>query len=238
MAIGKDLFILCDKIGYSFKDSSYLENALTHSSFANERKSRGISYPSNERLEFLGDAVLQIVVSEYLYKNFKSYTEGVLTKIRQYLVCEKTLAKIAASIDLGDYIHIGRGEENNGCRTNPKILADTLEALVGAIYLDSDSFSCGDAKSIVIALFEKEFEKAGDMQSQDYKTMLQQLVEKDGASVLEYFTVEQTGPEHRKIFKVEARVNNNIVGVGEAGTKKDAEMLAAKAALSLFGFSI
>ena len=238
MAIGKDLFLLYNEIGYEFRDSSYLENALTHSSFANERKSKGISYPSNERLEFLGDAVLEITVSEYLYKNFKTYAEGTLTKIRQHLVCEKTLAKIAQGIRLGEYIHVGRGEEANDCRNRPKVLADTLEALVGAMYLDSDSFMTGSAKDAVIRLFAEELENSRNMQSADYKTALQQLVEKDGAAILEYITVSESGPEHQKSFTVEARVNNNVVGQGVATTKKDAEMLAARAALSLFGYNI
>ena len=235
MAIGKDLFLLYDVINDKFRDHSYLENALTHSSFANERKSKGISLPSNERLEFLGDAVLQIVISEYLYRNFKNHSEGTLTKIRQTLVCEKTLASIARKINLGDYIHIGRGEEIAECRCRPKVLADTLEALVGAIYLDSDSFKYEDARSSVLALFEEAINDSEKMQTSDYKTMLQQLVEKDGASILEYCVVSEEGPEHSKTFFVEARVNNNSVGTGTANTKKDAEMMAAKAALQLFG---
>ena len=238
MAIGKDLFLLCDVIGYKFRDVAYLENALTHSSFANERKYKGISYPSNERLEFLGDAVLQITISEYLYKQFKKYSEGALTKIRQYLVCEKTLAAVAATIKLGDYINVGRGEELTNCRNRPKVLADTLEALVGAIYLDSESFSITGAKDAVLGLFKAEIDKSEKMQSSDYKTMLQQLVEKDGASILEYSVLSENGPEHKKIFTVEAKINNNVVGQGSAGTKKDAEMLAAKAALELFGIGI
>ena len=238
MAIGKDLFSLYGIIGYNFRDVTYLENALTHSSFANERKSRGISFSSNERLEFLGDAVLQITVSEYLYKQFKNYSEGTLTKIRQYLVCEKTLASIAREIKLGDYINVGRGEELTDCRNRPKVLADALEALIGAIYLDSDSFSVVGAKDAVFNLFKSEIEKSEKMQLGDYKTMLQQLVEKDGTAILEYFVLSETGPEHKKVFTVEARINNNVVGQGSAGTKKDAEMSAAKAALKLFGISI
>ena len=237
MAIGKDPFLLYDVIGYKFRDVKYLENALTHSSFANERKSKGISYPSNERLEFLGDAVLQIVVSEFLYKQFKKYSEGALTKIRQYIVCEKTLASIAADINLGEYINLGRGEELTSCRNRPKVLADTFEALVGAIYLDSDSFNLGGSKDAVLNLFSDAFERAEKMQAGDYKTMLQQLVEKDGASILEYNVLSEDGPEHQKIFFVEAKINNNTVGQGSASTKKDAEMLAAKAALQLFGIS-
>ncbi len=235
MAIGKNLFLLYDVIGYNFREVEYLENALTHSSFANERKSKGISYPSNERLEFLGDAVLQIVISEYLYKHFKNYSEGALTKIRQYLVCEKTLASIASDINLGDYIHVGRGEELTDCRNRPKVLADTLEALVGAIYLDSVSFAVDGARNAILRLFKSEIENAEKMQSGDYKTMLQQLVEKDGAALLEYRVLYESGPDHKKQFTVEAIVNNNVVGQGSAGTKKDAEMQAARAALRLFG---
>ena len=238
MAIGKDLFLLYDIIGYSFRDVSYLENALTHSSFANERKSKGILYPSNERLEFLGDAVLQITVSEYLYKNFKRYSEGVLTKMRQYLVCEKTLASIARELGLGEYINLGRGEELTGCRNSPKLLADTFEALIGAIYLDSESFSLNAAKESVLKLFNSEIEKSHRMQDGDYKTMLQQLVEKDGSSFLEYDVLAEEGPEHQKVFTVQAKVNNNVVGEGTARTKKDAEMSAAAAALKLFGINI
>ncbi len=238
MAIGKDLFLLYDVIDYNFNDVSYLENALTHASFANERKAKGIVYPSNERLEFLGDAVLQITVSEYLYKHFKKYSEGTLTKIRQYLVCEKTLASIARKINLGAYINLGRGEEVTDCRNRPKLLADTFEALIGAIYLDSESFSLKNAKEAVLNLFKDEIEKSEKMQVGDYKTMLQQLVEKDGASVLEYSVLSEEGPEHKKIFTVQARVNNNVVGEGSAHTKKAAEMLAAKLALRLFGINI
>lgn len=238
MAIGKDLFSLYGKVGYNFRDVTYLENALTHSSFANERKNRGISYDSNERLEFLGDAVLQITISEYLYSHFKKYSEGALTKIRQYLVCEKTLASIAQGISLGDYINVGRGEELTDCRKRPKVLADALEALVGAIYLDSDSFALPGAKEAVLALFKKEIENSEEMQRGDYKTMLQELVEKDGAAILEYIVLSESGPEHKKIFTVEAKINNNTVGHGSAGTKKEAEMLAAKAALMLFGINV
>lgn len=238
MAIGKDLILLYDVIGYSFRDITYLENALTHASFANERKAKGIVYPSNERLEFLGDAVLQITVSEYLYKHFKKHSEGALTKIRQYLVCEKTLATIASEIRLGEYINLGRGEESSDCRNRPKLLADTLEALIAAIYLDSESFAVPGSKEAVLALFKGEIEKAEQMQGGDYKTMLQQLVEKEGSSILEYCVISEEGPEHKKIFTVEARVNNNVVGLGKSGTKKDAEMLAARDALRLFGINV
>ena len=162
----------------------------------------------------------------------------MLTKIRQYLVCEKTLASVAAGISLGDYIHIGKGEELTDCRKRPKVLADTMEALVAAIYLDSDSFLIKGAKEAVINLFKSEIEKSEKMQNGDYKSALQQLVEKDGSSILEYVILSESGPDHKKTFTVQAKVNNNVVGLGSAATKKDAEMLAAKAALQLFGISV
>ena len=137
MAIGKNIFLLEEKLGYRFSDPKHLETALTHASYSNEQKSRGNSFPSNERYEFLGDAVLEIVISDYLFENYKQYAEGSLTKMRQYLVCEKTLAKIAAEIEIGDYINLGRGEENMDCRNRPKVLADTLEAVFAAVYIDS-----------------------------------------------------------------------------------------------------
>lgn len=237
MAIGKDFIELEEKLKYKFFDIGLLEVALTHSSYSNEKKSQGNNYQSNERLEFLGDAVLEIVISEYLYKNYKNRTEGMLTKMRQYLVCEKTLSKIAAEIELGQYINLGRGEELTDCRKRPKVLADALEAVLAAVYLDSD-FSSGDYRQVVLDLFADEIEKASSMQKGDYKTLLQQLVEKDGSSILEYEVLEVAGPEHDKTFTVVARINNNTVGTGISKSKKDAEMKAAKLALELFGVNI
>ena len=238
MAIGKDVINLQTVIGYTFFDISYLECALTHSSYTNEQRLKGIKAPSNERLEFFGDAILQFVVSEYLYSNFTKYREGALTKMRQQLVCEKTLAKIAAELNIGDYINIGHGEEMTGCRKRPKILADALEALIAAVYLDSVSHGSVDYKSVVVSIFEKEITALSTKQKTDYKTMLQQLAEQDGTTVLEYRVVEESGPEHKKTFRVEAFMNNNKVGEGTAHTKKQAEMEAAKMALSLFGVSV
>ena len=238
MAIGKDVSTLLEAIGYNFSDLSRLDNALTHSSYANESKIRRLNYPSNERLEFLGDAVLEILITEFLYENFKNYAEGMLTKMRQHLVCEKTLSKIALSIDLGDYLHLGRGEEANECRRRPKVLADAFEALVAAIYLDSGKFSVPHSKECILTLFSDEIELCINSHRGDYKTLLQQLVEKDGSAMLEYVVVDENGPDHNKSFTVEARVNNNTVGLGVAGNKKDAEMQAAMHALRLFGVTV
>lgn len=234
MAIGKELTFLEKKIGYSFFDIKNLQTAMTHSSYAYEQKSKGLNYPSNERFEFLGDAVLEMVISEYLFENYKDRSEGVLTKMRQFLVCEKTLAKIAAEIDLGDYINLGRGEELTDCRRRPKVLADALEALFAALYLDSRN-SEFDYRRVILSLVSGEIEKAFVMQRGDFKTLLQQLVEKDGASLLEYVVIAEDGPEHDKIFTVAAKVNNNVVGTGKSKSKKDAEMEAARLALELFG---
>ena len=237
MAIGKEITELEEKIKYKFFDINLLEVALTHSSYSNEKKSQGNNYQSNERLEFLGDAVLEIVISEYLYRNYKNRSEGMLTKMRQHLVCEKTLSKIAAEMELGQYINLGRGEEMTDCRKRPKVLADALEAVVAAVYLDSYS-SNEDYRRVVLEMFSDEIENASSMQRGDYKTLLQQLVEKDGSSILEYEVLEMSGPEHDKTFKVVAKINNNVVGTGVSKSKKDAEMKAAKIALELFGVSI
>ena len=238
MSVGKEFFELIDALGYRFSDIEYLQNALTHSSYANERKSKGGSYPSNERLEFLGDSVLELVVSEYLYENYSAYAEGALTKIRQNLVCERSLASIAKRLELGVYLHVGRGEELTDCRKRPKVLADALEAIVAAIYLDSGKFSDPSAKAAVLALFADAFSGISGMLNGDYKTMLQQLVEKDGSAILEYRIAEESGPEHCKSFTIEAIINNNKVGEGTANNKKEAEMLAAREALLLFGVTV
>ena len=237
MAIGKEFYELEHRIGYRFRDVKFLETALTHASYANEQKSRGLSFSSNERLEFLGDSVLELVVSEYLYASFKNRSEGQLTKMRQSIVCEKTLYKIAAEIDLGAYLNLGRGEELTDCRKRPKVLADALEALLAAVYLDSDR-DYASYSGVIIDLFKNELLQSAEMQHGDYKTLLQELVEKDGAAVLEYVVLEESGPEHDKVFSVGARVNNNLVGTGISKSKKDAEMKAARQALRLFGVNV
>ncbi len=235
MGIGKNIFDLEKKLEYKFHDLSYLERAMTHLSYTNEQRLKGINVVSNERLEFLGDAVIQIIISEYLYDNYRKHREGALTKMRQRIVCEKTLSKIAAEIGLGEYINLGHGEELTNCRERPKILADTLEALIAAIYLDSKDQSQEIVRDVVIKLFSSVLQSDSVNKRSDYKTMLQQLAEQDGASILEYKVVDEIGPEHNKIFTVAALINNNKVGEGKGKTKRQAEMNAAKMALKLFG---
>ncbi len=237
MAIGKEIFELEEKIGYKFNDIKLLETALTHASYSNEKKSRGMNFESNERLEFLGDSVLELVISRNLYDSYKNRAEGQLTKMRQHLVCEKTLSKIATSISLGDYLNLGKGEEQTDCRNRKKVLADAIEALFAAIYLDSGE-ELSECKRVILTLMKNEIENASNMQKGDYKTMLQELIEKDGSGELVYEVTDESGPEHDKTFTVKASVNNNTVGVGTSKSKKDAEMIAAREALLLFGVSI
>lgn len=236
MSIGKDVYELQSILGYSFKELSYLEQAMTHSSYTNEKRTRGIRAESNERLEFLGDAVLQSVISEHLFSSYKKHREGSLTKMRQHLVCEATLAKIAKKLSLGDYLIIGNGEETLGGREKAKILADAAEALFAALYLDSKE--TGEYKKIILRLFEQEISDSKYAGKSDYKTKLQQLVEQDGMSTLEYKTVFEDGPEHKKVFTVVALVNNNEVGRGSASKVQSAQMEAARMALKLFGVTI
>ncbi len=238
MGIGKNIFELESKLGYKFRDVSYLERALTHLSYSNEQRAKGIKVLPNERLEFLGDAVIQIIISEYLFNNYKKHREGALTKMRQRIVCEKSLSKIAAELNVGEYINLGHGEELTNCRERPKILADTLEAIIAAIYLDSKDTSYETVRNVVHKLFSCTLESDVVAKKSDYKTMLQQLAEQDGASILEYSVIDETGPDHNKIFTVAAFMNNNKVGEGRGRTKRQAEMQAAKMALKLFGLIV
>lgn len=238
MAIGKEIIGLQERLGYVFRDISYLELALTHSSYTNEQRSRGILVSSNERLEFLGDAVLELVISEHLYSNYKKHREGALTKMRQKLVCEKTLAKIAAELEIGEHLNIGHGEELTDCRKRPKVLADALEAVIGAIYLDSKGINESAPRDTIMRIYADVLNETTMSYTTDYKTRLQQLAEQDGTVLLEYRLIDTSGPEHNKLFVVAAFVNNNEVGRGVGTNKKEAEMQAAKAALKLFGVGI
>lgn len=232
MAIGKALAALERALGFRFSEPKLLENALTHASYSNECEQKGIHLPSNERLEFLGDAVLQIVISHYLYDENKMLAEGDLTRVRRQLVCTKTLSEMAKSLSLGEYLHLGNGEEATDCRRSTKVLADAMEAVIGAMYLD-DAERC---REVLLQLLIPYIPRAGG-RIEDAKTRLQQLVEQDGSCELAYEVEKEEGPDHAKRFTVIAKINNNTVGRGTAGSKKEAEMQAAEAALRLFGIA-
>jgi len=236
LGIGKEFVSLMDSISYKFNDIALLQTALTHSSYSNEMKKRGFRAESNEELEFLGDAVLELVISEELYKRCSKGGEGVLTKLRQSLVCENMLAKIAAEMNLGDYLNVGTGEESTDVRSRSKVLADALEAVIAAIYLDSKASESSNYREVILSIFNKYISDVIKNGYTDYKTMLQQFVEKNSGSVLRYEYME-SGPEHCKRFEATAYVNNNAVGRGEGTTKRAAEQEAAKVALKLFGIS-
>ena len=215
---------------YSFKNKHLLKEALSHSSYANEKKK---SRRSNERLEFLGDSVLSIVVSQYLFKHFAHLPEGELTKIRASLVCEKSLYKFAQQIHLGNFILLGKGEENTGGRERPSILADAFEAVIAAIYLDGGIES---ATKYVLRFVPEDIDSRKSSAFNDYKTVLQEIIQKNPEEKVEYHLAGQSGPDHDKAFKVEVCLNSNVIGTGIGKSKKEAEQMAAKEALELMGY--
>ncbi len=228
-------------VGHTFHDRGLLSRALTHSSFSNESGEKHHHLLCNERLEFLGDSVLSLVVSQYLYGHYQNEPEGDLTCMRKDVVCAPALARYATKIHLGDYLFLGVGEDRNGGRNNENILADAFEALLAAIFLDAGrEGSPEDGLSAVaefliplVAQDLKDFETKGT--ERDYKTPLQQFIQQTEGDLLEYVLVSEEGPDHMKIFEVEARLNSNVIGTGKGRSKRKAEQAAAKAALSLFG---
>lgn len=218
-----------EKIGYKFKNKNLIEQALSHSSYANERKQPG---GSNERLEFLGDSVLSIVVSDFLYKNL-NVAEGELTKMRASLVCEKSLHIFAKQINLGDYLHLGKGEENTGGRERPSILADAFEAVIAAIYLDGGMEA---AARHILHFMPEDIHHFVKPAFSDFKTVLQEIVQKNPEEKVEYVLIGEEGPDHNKRFVVEVRLNSQVIGKGSGRSKKEAEQLAAKEALELMGY--
>lgn len=219
-----------EEIKYTFKDKELLKTALTHSSYANESKSRRCQ--NNERLEFLGDAVLGIVAAEYLYFHNSHVPEGELTKLRAMMVCEKSLYEFALSMNLGKYLRLGHGEENTGGRERSSILADAFEAVVAAIYIDGGYDA---AKKHVTRFADKFFSSRIKSNLKDYKTTLQEIVQKNHTEKLLYVLASEKGPDHDKEFVVEVHLNSNVIGTGKGGSKKEAEQMAAKEALSLMG---
>ena len=224
----QELAGLEQKTGHKFKDIGYLLAAVTHSSYANEH-GRGVVY--NERQEFLGDAVLSVLVSDYLYRS-TSLSEGDLTKMRATLVCEKSLCGFARELELGSYLLLGKGEQNTGGTGRPSILADAFEAVIAALYLDG-GFPA--AKAFVLPFIEAAAKAATQKSLDDYKTVLQEIVQKNPQEILSYVLVDESGPDHDKRFEVEVRLNSNVIGRGVGRSKKAAEQMAAKEALSLMG---
>lgn len=211
-------------IGYQFQTPGLLSQALTHSSYANEKHMKKGS--DNERLEFLGDAVLEIVSSEFLYLNYPKLPEGDLTKMRASLVCEPTLAFCTRQLNLGDYLLLGKGEDMTGGRKRKSILSDALEAVIGAIYLDGGFAS---AKEFILKFILTDIEHK--QLFYDSKTILQEIVQEKGNQPVEYVLIAEEGPDHNKSFTVEARVNGRLMGTGTGHTKKAAEQAAAYQAI-------
>ena len=216
------------RIGYQFKNGKYLRRALTHSSYSNESREKP---ECNERLEFLGDAVLSLVVSNYIFHRFH-LNEGDLTKIRASIVCEKSLFRFAGEIGLGEELYLGRGEPQRGGRTRPSIVSDAFEALIAAIFLDG---GLEPASRFILRFVREELDTGERSAFVDYKTMLQEIVQKNPEEKVSYVLVEENGPDHDKHFVVEVRLNSNVIGRGEFRSKKGAEQLAAKEALELMG---
>lgn len=214
-----------DTINYTFKNKSYILEALTHSSYSNENK----NYKFNERLEFLGDSVLSIVISDYLFKKEKNLPEGELTKLRANIVCEESLSEVAGQIHLGEYLLLGKGEEATGGRDRISILADALEAIIAAIYLDG---GLEEASKFIFRFMEEIIENSIEGKIfRDYKTYLQEVLQSKGEQHIWYKLIEEKGPDHNKRFVMEVGINDKVLGVGEGKSKKDAEQVAAKSAL-------
>ena len=218
---------LQEKIGYTFRNEELLRSALYHSSYANEHRGSGIQ--SNERIEFLGDAVLGLVSAEFLYATHPELPEGELTRLRAALVCEESLFEVAQSIDLGQYLLLGKGEEQGGGRTRPSILADATECVFAAVYLDGGMEPARDL--IHRVLLEKEHEVTIEERRHDNKTALQELVQKTPGQVLDYVQVGESGPDHNKTFTFAVKLNGEVIGLGTGRSKKEAEQAAAKTAL-------
>ena len=224
----QQLKFLQKKLGYRFRNQSLLRAALTHSSFANENKKTGIL--SNERLEFLGDSVLGMKVAELIFSGNPDMPEGQMTRLRADLVCEKSLAALAATLNLGDYLLLGRGEDKGGGRRRPSILADALEAVLAAVFLD------GGFKPVERFIVNYMGSRINPriLENTDYKTSLQEAVQEKAGNTLSYHVTDENGPDHMKIYTVEVQLNGRFIGQGEGKSKKEAEQAAARAALAEF----
>lgn len=226
-----DLNELYKASGYTFKSTEYLTLALTHSSYANENKMS--KNECNERLEFFGDSVLSLLVSEYMFFKYPDLPEGELTRARAAVICEDGLYVLANKIDLGAHLRLGRGEEQNNGRERKSIVSDAFEAFLAAVYIDGGRKSAEDfLYPLIIPEIEKHIQPG---KNTDYKTLLQQFVQETPGAVLEYVLTGEEGPHHDKVFYTDAVVDGSAVGSGKGKTKRAAEQQAAKNALLLFG---
>jgi len=214
-------------IGYKFNNKKLLQTALTHKSYANECKVQ-----SNEKLEFLGDAILEFVTSKYLYDNYKKLKEGEMTKVRATVVCEESLYQVALRHNFSDFLIIGKSEKTCKGNTKPAILADSVEAVIAAIFLDSD---LENARNFIIENLNEAIETASkNVGKKDYKTVLQEKLQEHGSVHIEYNIIKEDGPDHSKIFTAEVRCNGKSLATGTGSTKKQAEMEAARRVLTDF----
>ncbi|MFI5358852.1 MAG: ribonuclease III [Halanaerobiales bacterium] len=215
------------EIEIEFHDKLLLQRALTHKSFSNENTN--LALRNNERLEFLGDSVLSIVISSYIFQNFPDYPEGELAKMRSVIVSEPSLADVARNINLGKYILLGRGEDLSGGRDRNSILADTMEAIIAAIYLDK---GIEQARCFIIKHFKEKIEKVEKGEYiQDYKTILQEIIQKESLTGPVYDVIREDGPDHNKLFTVQVKHQGRLLGIGKGYSKKEAEQNAARVAL-------
>ena len=214
-----------DAIGYRFNNLGLLQNALTHSSYANERYHNSLL--SNERLEFLGDSILGMVVAEHLFRTFPDRPEGELTRMRADMVCEQSLAAVAQRINAGEHLLLGHGEEQGGGRNRPSILADAVESIIAAAFLDGGM----QAAEGFISKFILCNVPVSKLKNEDFKTALQELVQQKKNQILSYALVEESGPDHDKQFRVEVSLNGKVLGIGNGRSKKRAEQDAARVAL-------
>lgn len=221
---------LQDRLSICFENDKYLRQAFTHSSYVNENKKNRLQ--DNERLEFLGDAVLELTVSDYLFKSFPNIAEGELTKLRSAIVCESSLVELAESLNFGDYILLGKGEELSGGRQRPALLEDVFESFIGALYLDKGIESVRDfLDRFVFPKIDNGFYN----QKQDYKSKLQEHIQQNSSADIIYQIVDEQGPAHDVEFRTEVIVDNKVLGKGSGKSKKESEQKAARQALEKLG---
>lgn len=227
----KPLNLLEKKLNYTFENKKILKKALIHSSYSNELKHK-VKLICNERLEFLGDSVLSIIVSDYIYKSYTQFDEGILTRVRANVVCEASLYEFATELDLGSFLYLGHGELISEGRKRPSILADAFEAVLAAIYLDG---GIDKAREFLLPIIKQSIEKAATGTNEDYKSMLQRIVQQTPEENLEYVLVKEEGPPHDRHFTFNVMLNSNLMGTGKGRSKRDAEQAAAREALILIG---